>query len=80
MRGYKTCRECSWLCGRKSSIGIECMQPQNQAKWNEKDEIRIKHGWHASATRYKSPSGKACRKFQKFQRIGDVIVHEWNWG
>lgn len=38
------CRECRYLIGKKSSVGIECMQADNQKKWNTLEEENIKAG------------------------------------
>lgn len=52
------CRDCIFLCGQKTTIGIECMEPALQWKWHGKY-----YRYHDTA-RYKRPSHKACRRFQ----------------
>lgn len=44
------CRECKWLCGDVSSIGIRCMN------------VKRKRAVHVhSCADYKTPSTKACK-------------------
>lgn len=61
------CRECKHLIGRKSSVGIECMQADNQAKWNALEQKNIKANklYPKVTARYKQPSAKACRRFEE---------------
>lgn len=60
------CRECRYLIGKKSSVGIECMQADNQKKWNTLEEENIKAGkfFPKVTSRFKEPSSKACRRFE----------------
>ena len=59
------CKDCAHLCGRTSSVGIECMQPDNQKKWNEKQALLNARGIARKVSaRYKQPSAKACKKFE----------------
>ena len=61
------CRDCKWRTGRMSSIGIECMQPDNQEKWNEKEKIRTeaKVFYPHVVARYKTKSHRACKRFER---------------
>ena len=47
------CSDCKWWCGKRSSIGRECMNPQLQRKW--KGSV-----WQISA-RYKAGCQRACK-------------------
>ncbi len=60
------CKECKWLKGKRSSVGIECLQPDNQKRWNEKEAERIRAGrfYPKVVARYKMPSHTACKKFE----------------
>ena len=53
-----TCGECVHLCGKHTTVGIECMEPQLQWKWSGK------YYRYRDTARYKYPSRKACRRFQ----------------
>ena len=66
MTGHEKCRDCKWLTGKRSSIGIECMQPDNQKKWNEKEEVRRRANIYfvKVVARYRQPSAKACKRFE----------------
>lgn len=44
------CRDCKYLCGEEVSVGIECMNPEKQAKWSE-----------GAVSRYRKPSDRACK-------------------
>lgn len=48
---YDRCKECKYLKGEKSSVGIECINPN-------KEFLR-------PISRYKAPSAKACKLFEK---------------
>ena len=53
----KRCRDCRYLCGEKTVIGIECRNPMLQRKWSGayyKDRL----------PQYKYPHQAACSKFQ----------------
>lgn len=54
-----TCGTCKWRCGRKTSVGIECMQPDNQKKWQAKD---IPH--RECCARYKQ-AGATCKRYER---------------
>ena len=60
------CRDCKWLTGERTSNGIECMNPENQAKWEERmtlwmGEFRMPNaGW-------KHPSANACKRFEPIE-------------
>lgn len=59
------CKDCRFHCGRTSSVGRECMQPDNQAKWNEKQALLDARGIARKITaRFKQPSANACKKFE----------------
>lgn len=62
---YHRCRECRWLTGASSSVGIECMQPDNQKKWAHKEEFCKDKFCPKVAARYKAPSAKACKRFEQ---------------
>ena len=51
------CGECIHLCGKRTTVGIECMEPSLQWKWKGK---YYRHG----TARYKYPSRRACKRFQ----------------
>lgn len=61
------CGDCKWLKGRRSSVGIECLQPENQKRWNEKEQQKIKANERFTkvVARYKYPSHMACKKFER---------------
>lgn len=46
----KHCRDCKWLCGDKSSVGIRCLSPKRK-KLNRK----------GGANNYKQPCCIACK-------------------
>lgn len=54
----RKCRDCIFLCGQKTIIGVECMEPALQWKWSGK------YYRHRNTARYKYPSHKACKRFQ----------------
>lgn len=66
MTDLPRCKECKYLAGRRSSVGIECIQPDNQKKWDAKEEERRRENhWHIKVTaRYKQNSAKACKRFE----------------
>lgn len=69
------CKDCAHLCGRTSSVGIECMQPDNQKKWNEKQELLNSRGIARKvAARFKQPSAKACKKFEPHRSGPKVYI------
>lgn len=53
MNDKPKCRDCKWWCGKLTSIGRECMNPQLQWKWKGK-------AWQMSA-RYKPRCQVACK-------------------
>ena len=55
MRTYPVCGGCVYLTGHRSSVGIECLNPENQARWDRS----INH-----TARYKYVSTKACKKYK----------------
>jgi len=61
------CKDCRWRTGRTSSVGVECMQPDNQRRWNEKEEARRRANIYFTKVmaRYKMPSTRACKKFER---------------
>ena len=61
------CRDCRWLTGARSSVGTECMQPHNQKIWDEREAARVKEGrrYTKVVARYKMPSMKACKRFER---------------
>lgn len=67
MTKYFVCRDCRWRTGRVSSVGVECMQPENQKRWNEREEARRRANIHfvKVVARYKMPSTRACKKFER---------------
>lgn len=48
---YIKCKDCKYLCGEKTNIGIECMHP------TRKFRTRLAH--------YKPPANKACLQFER---------------
>ena len=48
---YDKCRDCIYLTGHKSSIGVECTNPQKE--------------FATYTAGYKYPHNKACKKFVK---------------
>lgn len=48
---YIKCKDCKYLCGKKTNIGIECMHP------TRKFRTQLAH--------YKPPANKACLKFER---------------
>ena len=67
MTGYSKCKDCRWHTGRVSSVGVECMQPDNQRRWNEREEARRRADIYyvKVVARYKPNSARACRKFER---------------
>ena len=67
MTEYDKCKDCRWHTGKMTSVGRECMQPDNQWKWNELQEIRERAGirFRKVVTRYKPDSARACRRFER---------------
>lgn len=61
------CADCRWRKGPTSSVGRECMQPENQRRWNEKEEARRRANvrFVKVTARYKMPSQRACKKFER---------------
>lgn len=47
---YQKCRDCRYLVGKKTQIGVECMNPYKTFK--------------TSTAHYKYPHAKACMKFE----------------
>lgn len=66
MTDLPRCKECKYLTGRRSSVGIECIQPDNQKKWNKKQEERIRNNAYivTVTARFKQPSMRACKRFE----------------
>lgn len=56
------CGDCKWLCGRKSSIGVECMNPEKREIWERRKE-RNPRRFHESV-RYRAKSREACVRFE----------------
>lgn len=56
------CGQCKWLAGERHSIGIECLQPENQKKWNGLDKF---NPFGTCVARYKYPSTRACLRFEE---------------
>ena len=52
----KKCKDCRWLKGEKSSVGIECTNPLKR--------------WRSRVAKYKQMSAKACKKFSP--RLVDI--------
>ena len=50
----KKCGECKWLCGEKSTVGIECLHPDRPFVLNS-----------SSVAHLKPPSARACKRFEK---------------
>lgn len=48
---YIKCKDCKYLCGKKTNIGIECLHP------TRKFRTQLAH--------YKPPANKACLKFER---------------
>jgi transcriptional regulator with XRE-family HTH domain len=48
---YIKCKDCKYLCGKKTNIGIECMHP------TRKFRTQLAH--------YKPPANKACLQFER---------------
>lgn len=57
------CKECKWLTGEKKSIGVECLQPEKQKRWNEKRNLWMGE-FRKDTARYKQPSALVCKKFE----------------
>jgi len=55
------CRDCKWLCGEETVVGIECMSKVMQATWSEH-----------SISRYHKPSDRACKRGFE-QKKEDVV-------
>lgn len=66
MADYLKCKDCKWLIGKRSSIGIECMQADNQEKWEHQTMLnQIAGKFYPEVTaRYKAPSTKACKRYE----------------
>lgn len=66
MTEYDKCKDCKWLKGKVSSVGVECLQPDNQKRWNEKEAERIalRKYYPKVVARYKMPSHRACKRFE----------------
>lgn len=62
---YKKCKECKWLIGDKKSIGIQCMQPDNQKKWASNPRF-APDGYNATAP-WKNPNTRACKRFEAIE-------------
>ena len=71
MTDYPKCRDCIWLGGKRTSVGIECMQPDNQKKWLQKEELRKGKFYPKVVARYKQPSGRACKKYEPIIKQAD---------
>ena len=76
MGNYLKCGDCMYLNGRKTSVGIECMQKDNQAKWARVKAKREKAGafYPDTTARYKSKSAKACKKYKP---KGELVDCSW---
>lgn len=63
---YAKCKDCKWLTGRRSKVGVECMQPDNQKKWAQQAELNKKSGafYTDVVAKYKAPTAKACTKYE----------------
>lgn len=61
------CGECRWRCGRTSSVGIECLQPENKQKWDAAEEKRTRAGrrYTQVVARFKPKSARACKRFER---------------
>lgn len=57
------CKECKWLIGERTSVGVECMQPDKQKKWN-KTPMLWAGELRRNVARYKQPSALVCKKFE----------------
>ena len=57
------CKECKWLTGERTSVGVECMQPDKQEKWN-KTPMLWAGELRRNVARYKQPSALVCKKFE----------------
>ena len=51
MTDSNKCRDCKWLSEEKCSIGRKCVNPDKE--------------WRSYTAQWKSPSGKACKLFDK---------------
>jgi len=58
----KHCRDCKWLCGRMSSIGIECTNPDKREIWEARKKRSSRF---CESARYKEPSKIACKMFEE---------------
>ena len=47
------CRDCKWLCGEKTSVGIACKHPD-----------RPFYKWTSDIANMKAPSQLACKRFE----------------
>ena len=59
MATNRKCRDCRYLIGEKTTIGIECLERHNQWKWGPK-----RPNSRYRTARYKYPSRPACKHFQ----------------
>lgn len=57
------CKECRWLTGERKSIGVECMQPDKQEKWNNAKTLWMGE-FRRDTARYKQPNAPACKKYE----------------
>lgn len=57
-------KDCKWLQGERiTRLGMECVNPEKQKIWDERERSRKAVGIEWKANRYKQPCGKACSKF-----------------
>lgn len=56
------CGDCKWLCGRRSSIGIECMNPVKREMWAKKQSKNPRRFYES--IRYKAKSREACVMYE----------------
>ena len=53
---YGKCRDCKWLKGLQTTIGVECLNPKKR--------------WQTKTAKYKYPCTMACKLFEKEETRG----------
>ena len=50
---YKKCKDCKWLTGKRSCIGVVCENPNKK--------------WMTDTAKFKYPCNKACKAFEEVE-------------
>ena len=60
------CQDCKYWKGEKTIIGRECLNPQKQQIWKEKEERYIRLGYANTTVtaKYKYATAPACKCFE----------------